>query len=290
MTREKELEVLEGCRKRFTGYLFREVEVEKNNHQVLRGIRVGKLGDVLGIAVYWEDMECILGCDFHMDTAMDYIQTLIQTYLDRDMDYHSVFCWEAMKGRIRKKLVNYRRNKAHLEHVVHRRYLDLAEVCYLILDVPVGHGNTDLQKALLEKWEVTEEEVFRQAEKNMELEGYQVDQLAKYLGGDGCVFPELNEMPPLLVGTNKAITYGAAIMTSPEILKRFLKNECKNYYILPSSTHEVIFRVDCGMDNPEELRKMVWEINRIAVSEKDYLSDSVYYYHGDTGEVTLCER
>lgn len=93
----------------------------------------------------------------------------------------------------------------------------------------------------------------------------------------------------LLVGTNKATTYGAAIMTNPEILKRFLKSKCEDYYIFPSSTHEVLFRVDYGMDTPEELRQIVREINQIAVLEKDFLSDNVYYYHSDTGEVTLCE-
>lgn len=205
MTREKELEVLEGCRERLTGYLFQEVEVEKNNHQVLRGIRVKKLGDNLGLVAYWEDMESILGCDFNIDEAVDYMDTLIQTYLDKEMDYHSIFCWEAMKGRIRKKLVNYERNKAYLEHVVYRRYLDLAEVCYMVLDVPLGHGNTDIQKIFLTKWEVTEEEVFRQAEKNMELEGYQLNNLTKYLGWAGCVLQGLNKMPPLLIGTNKAL-------------------------------------------------------------------------------------
>ena len=66
-------------------------------------------------------------------------------------------------------------------------------------------------------------------------------------------------------------------------------SKCKNYYVFPSSTHEVIFRIDYGVDTPEELRQMVREINQIAVLEKDFLSDNVYYYHSDTGEVTLCE-
>lgn len=60
-----------------------------------------------------------------------------------------------------------------------------------------------------------------------------------------------------------------------------------DYYILPSSIHEIIL---CPADGKkaEELKRMVYGINRLVVREEEVLSDSVYYYHAGSGTVDLC--
>ena len=51
-----------------------------------------------------------------------------------------------------------------------------------------------------------------------------------------------------------------------------------DFFILPSSTHEVlILPDDCGMTY-QELKAMVMEINSTQVSPEDRLADEVYHY------------
>ena len=51
-----------------------------------------------------------------------------------------------------------------------------------------------------------------------------------------------------------------------------------DYFILPSSRHEVlIVSADFGL-SPRELSEMVYMVNREAVSSSDYLSDKIQFY------------
>ena len=42
-------------------------------------------------------------------------------------------------------------------------------------------------------------------------------------------------------------------------------------------------------ENIEALKDMVYTVNRNEVSEEDYLSDNVFHYDVDTGELTIAE-
>ena len=48
------------------------------------------------------------------------------------------------------------------------------------------------------------------------------------------------------------------------------------FFILPSSTHEVLILPDNGELNPKELLAMVKEVNRTEVAAEDVLSDHLY--------------
>ena len=56
-----------------------------------------------------------------------------------------------------------------------------------------------------------------------------------------------------------------------------------NFYVLPSSTHEVLVVPDNGQLELRELSATVYEINRTKVAPQDRLSDSVQYYETETG-------
>ena len=55
-----------------------------------------------------------------------------------------------------------------------------------------------------------------------------------------------------------------------------------DYYILPSSKHEVLAISKLYAPNVNELRAMVQEINENIVSPVDRLSNNVYCYDGKT--------
>lgn len=59
---------------------------------------------------------------------------------------------------------------------------------------------------------------------------------------------------------------------------RLARKEKKSLYILPSSVHEVILLPDNGEESPEELRRMIREVNREHVAPEEVLSDNLYYF------------
>lgn len=95
-----------------------------------------------------------------------------------------------------------------------------------------------------------------------------------------CGFPESEEEdagPPMLVITSGDKRYGAAYILDPE-LQRSLSDKFKgDYYVLPSSQHEVLaIPYDPKME--EYFSSMVKEINFKEVSPQDFLSDTILHY------------
>ena len=80
--------------------------------------------------------------------------------------------------------------------------------------------------------------------------------------------------------TNENAYKGAGMLAHSEVLEQigslFSDN---NYYILPSSKHELLILLDDGSKSVKELREMVQYVNEKEVSAKDLLSDKILYYN-----------
>lgn len=92
----------------------------------------------------------------------------------------------------------------------------------------------------------------------------------------------------MYVLTNRIRSYGAACMAYPYIPEMIGRTLGTDYYILPSSVHEVmIVPADGGLAGGE-LEEMVREINATQVAEEEVLSDHVYYYDCREGLLRVC--
>ena len=88
----------------------------------------------------------------------------------------------------------------------------------------------------------------------------------------------LKDTVPMKVLTNDKRIQGAACVLYPGILEKISEESRKNLFVLPSSVHEVILLEDTGEENPEDLKRMIYEVNRTNVAAEEVLSDSLYYY------------
>lgn len=91
----------------------------------------------------------------------------------------------------------------------------------------------------------------------------------------------------MFVLTLKSRLHGAAAITLANTLYDISEQIGCNYYILPSSTHEVIIVADRD-NNPtaekiEEFYNMVKSVNATQVAPEDRLTDTVYYYSKNNG-------
>lgn len=92
---------------------------------------------------------------------------------------------------------------------------------------------------------------------------------------------------PVYVLTNPENFLGAGGIILPSVLTQLSDFFMQDFYILPSSIHEVIvIPVDRINYTPEQLAKMVGNTNRHFVSKLELLSTHVYQVNYSTHEIT----
>lgn len=82
----------------------------------------------------------------------------------------------------------------------------------------------------------------------------------------------------MYVATTPDKINGAGIIAYPEFMQQAAEQLNGDFYLLPSSRHEVILVKDDGAMDFEQLQSMVREVNATEVSDADKLTDNVYHY------------
>lgn len=177
-------------------------------------------------------------------------------------------------------------------------YLDLAVFFYVVEDIDESGGwieTTLIRNEHLAWWKVTAEEIQRQAEANTgRILPYEFStmymvcrKLMDKAGMDGDEWRELREQEGMYVLTNYTHICGAAAILYPgrlEAIGAYLK---ENYYILPSSVHEVIIVPESRALKKEEMEFIVREVNETQVQADEFLSDHVYVYDMEKMEIKI---
>ena len=131
---------------------------------------------------------------------------------------------------------------------------------------------------LLQKWGVSETDVWAQAEQNTR-RLYPVQKIP--LAAAAGITAEEAVGEKIQVVTNKVRVYGAAALFYPGVMEESGK-ELGNYYLLPASVHEWILFPEAFGSTAAALEEMVRDINRKVVPANEVLSDHVYHYDNRT--------
>ncbi len=184
-----------------------------------------------------------------------------------------------------------KRNRQMLKTHPHITLLDLAG----IFRVPVGpYKRNSLTTALVtnqvaEKLELTVDELVEAARRNtvrkfgIEFQNTQRMALCSLLRQP--FVPEhfetmsMSESGLYTLTTHIRIN-GAALILLPDVLEQIGDKAGMDYFVLPSSIHEVLIAKDDGLLAAKELKEIVYQNNRteVAVKKEDVLSDNVYFY------------
>ena len=85
----------------------------------------------------------------------------------------------------------------------------------------------------------------------------------------------------MYVLTNSTGSLGASALFYPDVKEKAAELLGSDFYILPSSCHEVILVPDSTDIKAQDLCDMVKQANRSVVEDKDILSDNVLHYSRD---------
>ena len=153
------------------------------------------------------------------------------------------------------------KNSTSTEKIVKRESgLDGLEAYLVIIDtVPQIDGNLfsfKIHPDLLEHCQLTEEEAWEQAEKNLE-KSVVIADMEELLG-----IP-LSGTAHLYIATNKSSLKGAAVVLVHDIMQKFAeKHHTHRIVLLPSSIHEMLLIPNAEDIDKAALLEMVKEINR----------------------------
>lgn len=305
------------------GYSVELKEVRKNNDVVFHGMLILSESQNVAPTIYlngfWEDYE--MGTTF-AETIRRLLAIYRKNMPSEKIDMSFFYSFEKVSDRICYRLIGRERNADLLRDIPHLEFLDLA-ICfyYAYRGEALGEGTIMIQNSHAQMWGVSTSDLLRLAQSNTprlfpwvcdsleeifcesmggrragsegtgragETEGSEGIGAGEAGGKDG-----MSERPgetlrenSMRVLSNERRIHGAVCMIYPEVLEK-LSGARRNFYILPSSVHEVILLGDTGWGDPGELKEMIAEVNSAHVAPEEVLSDNLYYYDSGAKKVSI---
>lgn len=200
----------------------------------------------------------------------------------------SIFAsYESIKKNLFIRVCSIDDNKTMLETVPYKRVENLAITYHIMVRVGnEGMSSAMITKNMLESFNISSDQLYEDALKNsQEILPAKVKSMMNILSEFTDIEMDAIEMPgqlPMVVVTNQIGINGAAALFYPGVMDKVAETVHGDYYVLPSSIHEVIaVPVSLG-SNYRDLEQMVKEINMSVVAPEDRLGSTVYRYDSQT--------
>lgn len=275
-------------------YVVEIQKVLKNNSVSLNGLVIRERDSNISPTFYLDEMyqEWVKrGTDFVAEKIISsYLKCRIPQNIDIDMyqDFSNV------KSKICYKLISLDRNEALLEEIPYIPYLNLAICFYCIIEGEFsGMGTVLVYNRHMEMWNTTVSELYELAKENTQrLLPFHFCSMKNILE---TIMEEvemktpdrLENEPQMYVLTNQKKHLGAITLLYDNILELIYQRFQSNFYILPSSIHEVILLPEDESISRNFLQNMVREINASAIKPQEFLSDEIYYYDREMRQIQL---
>lgn len=287
-------------------------QVVKNNDTVLYGLIISTDESNVFPKVYLEsyyDMYKNKEADF--DDIMNMISDVyLVNYLDYKIDVSAITDFDSVKDKIMCKLINEETNQKYLEDKPYTKLEDLA----VIYQVFVGNAGDSMASItitdeIMKRYGITLDELHEQAMQNMDtLQPYSLKSLSDIVADmyaerivedqQGIDFDEAREMSVVMmpempvtmyVLTTDSMINGAAAILN-DTARQEIAEKLGDFYVLPSSIHEVMIVPKSTGRSLEELELMVRSVNSSEVEPDEVLSDHVYEYDAKEHELFRSDR
>lgn len=201
-------------------------------------------------------------------------------------DVNSITDYANAKPKLFVEVVGAERNEEMLAKVPHKQIEDMAMVYRIQVESKEdGLASVLVTNALLNTMGISADKLHEDAMANSEMmRPAKIQKMAEVIAEMTGMPVEMVEAsaPPIYVISSEDKVKGAASIFYPDMMDTIGKEVGSDFYVLPSSIHEVLVLPDNGDMTVEELKEMVTSINGDVVDPADVLTDQVYHY--DTKE------
>lgn len=207
------------------------------------------------------------------------------------------FEFDKIKSRITCRMVNIELNRLFLADRPYTQMEDLA----VVYDIQMGkigndNGSIPIKKSMQQYFGIDIKKLHRIAVGNMErLSPCICDSLINMAMGflrrpDEDMDFEKNKMDEsMFVLKDKNGIYGAAVALNDKVMVSAAERLGGDFYVLPSSIHDVIAVPKKPFGDFKLLEAMVGEINAAVVAPDEILSNHVYEYHAKERKLVRCD-
>ena len=252
----------------------------KNNDTVREGLMLRTEGNSMTPCLYLEDLYALYedgtGIDELINDVKLFFESTVEALYMPSCSEMTDFMndWERVEPLVECKLVNSNANSRRLAGTPYRRMGEFA-ISYQIRvgDGSRGYYATQIKDEMLEIWGISRDELHETAMRNMKLPvNFVLESMADMAGTE-------DAKGMMFILTTKKHIYGATAIISDEVRQSVGKYMGGDYYILPSSIHELIVMPKKYGADLCALEQTVRDVNRGPyVPEEESLSDNVYEY------------
>ena len=214
------------------------------------------------------------------------------------VNVNALMNYEIMKEKLSVEVISAEVNEELLAKVPHDRIEDLAVVYRFIMESNEdGRASILVNNDLIERMGVTHEQLRADALENspeirpVVIQG--MNEVMKEMMG-----PEAYEMfgipddteEMMFIATVPDKNSGAGVLAYQDFMDQAAEKIGGDFFILPSSIHEILLVPDDGQKEADELKAMVMDVNATQVSPEERLSDNVYHYDSKEHIFELAEK
>lgn len=288
------------------GYEVNIHQVDKINDGQLQGIVIREMNQDIAPNIYLENYFEDYKKGKSIVDIVDEIITIYRNNKHPNIVIDHINEYGPVKDKIFYKIINYKKNEKQLKNIPHYKMFDLAIIfCLLVNRDSNGIGCITINQELIEKWNVTSNDLYNDAQKNTpflfppkvkSMKEVIKSIILKELSADenseetdeilSMLMDTSEDEHQMFVATNVDGINGAAWLCYENELESFGKMINSSFYILPSSIHEVILVPSQEKMEPQTLLEMVKDVNNTQVADNEILSNNIYRYEKDEGKLT----
>lgn len=285
-------------------------EVIKNNNTVLDGLVVtspdSNVSPTIYLNDYYEQYKSGKNID---DVTGDIADVYIENAVDRRLDISGIIDFESAKEHIVPRIINAEENRELLADRPHQLMDDLAVTYHIQLNQE-GTASIAVTDKLMGMYDISAEELHKIAVANLEeqmptsfrtmadvmKEMFFMEALKELDGDREAAMSMAEGMFPsgddglMYVLSNEQRLNGAAVALNEKAMEMVSEQIGGDFYVLPSSLHELLIVPKSAGMELSELESMVREVNATQVEPDEKLSDHVYAYDSREKELFRADR
>lgn len=225
-----------------------------------------------------------------VDTIVSEIAAKVATAYDNrpNFDVSSITA-ENAKQHITLAVINSEKNQELLDKTPH---YDIGDVSVIPRWKVSEDATFVVSNDVTASMGLTPEEVLRLGQQNINSTEFSIKTMREAMLGilakDGmdpeyaaALIPESDGNEIIVLTTMDGFQGAKAILSDDALNAVREKLNGQDFYILPSSVHEVLCVPDNGSMTPKDLREMVVSVNSTEVSPQDFLSDNIFRFDGN---------
>lgn len=199
------------------------------------------------------------------------------------VDSVAISDYDIMKPKLAIEVISAEENAELLSKVPHERMEDLAVVYRIVLESnDDGRTSALVTGKLLELWGIDHDQLKADAmesvPQNRPAVIYDMVDILKEYGADDMSFDISGRKEVMYMASVPDNIGGAGVIAYPGFMDQAAEKIGGDFWILPSSVHEVLLVVDDGKQSAKALCRLVQSVNTEEVRPEERLSDHAYHY------------